>query len=73
MAALGTLAAGIRMNRNPLNAVRGFAELPPRRGRSVAARAPPRACAGVDEADAIISMLSFGGERLRLSSSTRAS
>ena len=70
MAALGTLAAGIAHEiRNPLNAVRGFAELlrrdvpdPQQRERHAA-----RICAGVDEADAIISsMLSFGApERLR--------
>jgi signal transduction histidine kinase len=70
MAALGTLAAGIAHEiRNPLNAVRGFAELlrrnvadPLQRERHAA-----RICAGVDEADAIISsMLSFGApERLR--------
>ena len=70
MAALGTLAAGIAHEiRNPMNAVRGFAELlrrdmaePAQRERYAA-----RICAGVDEADAIISsMLSFGApERLR--------
>jgi signal transduction histidine kinase len=70
MAALGTLAAGIAHEiRNPLNAVRGFAELL-RRDRTVdAARArwAGHICEGVDEADAIISsLLSFGApERLR--------
>jgi signal transduction histidine kinase len=70
MAALGTMAAGIAHEiRNPLNAVRGFAELlrrdlaePAQRERYAA-----RICTGVDEADAIIAgMLSFGApERLR--------
>jgi signal transduction histidine kinase len=70
MAALGTLAAGIAHEiRNPLNAVRGFAELL-RRDMADAAqreRHAARICEGVDEADAIIaSMLGFGApERLR--------
>ncbi len=70
MAGLGTLAAGIAHEiRNPLNAVRGFAELLRRETHVDAQRARWSAliCEGVDEADAIIaSMLSFGApERLR--------
>ena len=70
MAALGTMAAGIAHEiRNPLNAVRGFAELLRRDMADPAQRTrySARICAGVDEADAIItSMLSFGApERLR--------
>ena len=70
MAGLGTLAAGIAHEiRNPLNAVRGFAELLRRdtNGDAHRARWSALICEGVDEADAIISsMLSFGApERLR--------
>ncbi|MBK7642513.1 MAG: PAS domain-containing protein [Planctomycetes bacterium] len=70
MAALGTIAAGIAHEiRNPLNAVRGFAELLRRdtQGDVQRGRWATRICEGVDEADAIISsMLSFGApERLR--------
>ncbi len=70
MAALGTMASGIAHEiRNPMNAVRGFAEL---LRRDVSGDAPrlrwaTRICEGVDEADAIITnMLSFGApEKLR--------
>jgi len=70
MAALGTLAAGIAHEiRNPLNAVRGFAELLRRdtSGDSQRSRWAGHICEGVDEADAIISsMLGFGApEKLR--------
>ncbi len=60
MAALGTMAGGIAHEiRNPLNAVRGFAELL-RRDLEPGARAhrfASRICQGVDEIDAIISGL----------------
>jgi len=73
LSALGTMAAGIAHEiRNPMNAVRGFAELLcavgalDERARTWA----QRIVEGVGEADAIIdNMLSFGSpERLRLSS-----
>jgi len=70
LAALGSMASGIAHEiRNPMNAVRGYAELfrrefdaDSRQGRWAA-----NICEGVDEADAIISnMLSFGSpEKLR--------
>lgn len=71
MAALGTMSGGIAHEiRNPMNAVRGFAELlrrelPP---ESRTHRFATRICAGVDEADQIISsMLTFAApERLTL-------
>lgn len=71
MAALGTMSGGIAHEiRNPLNAVRGFAELL-RRELSPGTRASrfaSRICEGVDEADQIIaSMLTFASpERLAL-------
>lgn len=70
LAALGTMASGIAHEiRNPLNAVRGFAELLRRDvdGDAARARWATRICDGVDEADAIIhNMLSFGApEKLR--------
>jgi signal transduction histidine kinase len=70
MAALGTLASGIAHEiRNPMNAVRGFAELLRRDlgPESQHSRWAARICEGVDEADAIVAnMLSFGApERLR--------
>lgn len=71
MAALGNMAGGIAHEiRNPMNAVRGFAELlrrelPP---DAKAQRFAARICEGVDEADQIIaSMLTFANpERLAL-------
>ncbi len=71
MAALGTMSGGIAHEiRNPMNAVRGFAELL-RRDLSPGTRAyrfASRICEGVDEADQIIaSMLTFASpERLPL-------
>lgn len=73
MAALGTMSGGIAHEiRNPLNAVRGFADLL-RRELSPDTRAyrfSSRICEGVDEADQIIaSMLTFASpERLALES-----
>jgi len=70
MASLGTLASGIAHEiRNPMNAVRGFAELLRRNTKEDSQRARWSAliCEGVDEADAIIAgLLSFGApEQLR--------
>ncbi|MDZ4774723.1 MAG: ATP-binding protein [Planctomycetota bacterium] len=71
MAALGTMSGGIAHEiRNPMNAVRGFADLL-RRDLSPGTRAhrfASRICEGVDEADQIIaSMLTFASpERLAL-------
>jgi signal transduction histidine kinase len=71
MAALGTMSGGIAHEiRNPLNAVRGFADLL-RRDVTTGTRAhhfATRICEGVDEADQIIaSMLTFASpERLVL-------
>lgn len=71
MAALGTMSGGIAHEiRNPMNAVRGFADLL-RRDLSPGTRAhrfASRICEGVDEADQIIaSMLTFASpERLSL-------
>jgi len=71
MAALGTMSGGIAHEiRNPLNAVRGFADLL-RRELAPGARAyrfASRICEGVDEADQIIAnMLTFASpERLAL-------
>ncbi|MBL8858672.1 MAG: PAS domain-containing protein [Planctomycetes bacterium] len=71
MAALGTISGGIAHEiRNPLNAVRGFAELLRREmtAGTRSARFAARICEGVDEADQIIaSMLTFASpERLTL-------
>lgn len=71
MAALGTMSGGIAHEiRNPLNAVRGFAELLRRElpADTRSARFAARICEGVDEADQIIaSMLTFASpERLTL-------
>ena len=71
MAALGNMAGGIAHEiRNPMNAVRGFAELLRRElpAEARAQRFATRICEGVDEADQIIaSMLTFANpERLAL-------
>lgn len=71
MAALGTMSGGIAHEiRNPMNAVRGFAELLRREvtADTRLARYASRICEGVDEADQIIaSMLTFAApERLTL-------
>jgi signal transduction histidine kinase len=82
LSALGTMAAGIAHEiRNPLNAVRGFAELLAARGRDDVKHSAVKGIAdgratrwaeliveGVSEVDAIIdNLLSFGSpERLRL-------
>jgi signal transduction histidine kinase len=70
LAALGTMAAGIAHEiRNPLNAVRGFAELLMRAGHEGRSGAwAANIVAGVCEVDAIIdNLLSFGSpQKLRL-------
>ena len=73
LAALGTMAAGIAHEiRNPLNAVRGFAELLLKNGHPDARSAQwaQRIVEGVREVDAIIdNLLSFGSpQRLRIES-----
>lgn len=70
LAALGSMASGIAHEiRNPMNAVRGYAELFRREfeANSRQANWAAKICEGVDEADVIISnMLSFGSpEKLR--------
>ena len=70
LAALGSMASGIAHEiRNPMNAVRGYAELFRREfdAESRQGKWASKICEGVDEADTIISnMLSFGSpEKLR--------
>jgi signal transduction histidine kinase len=70
MAALGNMAGGIAHEiRNPLNAVRGFAELLKRElpADGKAARYAARICEGAHEADQIISSMTSLASRERLS------